>query len=368
MRSRTLWAVGGLCVALLVAAPGYADDLVAPTMKAEDLIKEGKPAEAIALLTAYLSKNPDDLSALLLRGATYAQVGKPTEAVADYTAALAIDPNLAEVQATTCSLLYKLHRFDEARTACAKAIVLTPGDAATRTLLDRLGQPTPAPAARATAEPTAAITAPGHAKTDCTRDGLTGPVHTTATTYQSLKRQLDGSIDTSQSPVGSATYDRTCTMIESTQDTPDFVDDQHPQRLDATTVLLHSNMGDKLVRERYDASGNRVESWTTTKDGSFVDHSVYRYDAFGRVVRIDSFSPEGKPDGFTGFTRDSGGHVVREVIQFGDGRSVTETYTYEFDQYGNWTKEFESGNDPDSGVTEIVPTGILFRTITYYPA
>ncbi|HEY1654831.1 MAG TPA: hypothetical protein VGF86_06955 [Candidatus Tumulicola sp.] len=203
-------------------------------------------------------------------------------------------------------------------------------------------------------------------KTDCTRDDLLGPVRTTATTYQSLKRQLDGSVDASRTPVGSSTYDRQCMLVESTRDTPDFVDDQHPQRIDATTVVLHSNMGDKRVRERYDATGNRVETWTTAADGSFVDHSAFRFDPSGRVVRVDDFDADGKPYGSSTFERDPAGHVTREVIAFGDGRSAIEAYTYEFDERGNWVEEFDSSNDPDSGVTEIVPTGILFRTITYY--
>jgi hypothetical protein len=63
---------------------------------------------------------------------------------------------------------------------------------------------------------------------------------------------------------------------------------------------------------------------------------------------------------------DADGHVVREDIDLGDGRKVVETYTYEFDAHNNWIKEFESGTDPDAGITTIQPIGILYRTITYY--
>ena len=205
------------------------------------------------------------------------------------------------------------------------------------------------------------------AKTDCSRDELIGPVHTVVATFQSLKKQDDGSIDTTQTPAWSDTYDPLCKLVEHKQFSVDFIDVQSPHRIDATTLVIHSNMGDKTVRERFDAGGNRVEVWTTMSTSrSFLDHNAYVYDANGRVVRINSFDENGKPYGDTRYTRDASGNIVREDLDFGDGRTLVETYTYEFDARGNWTKEFESGNDPDNPAQNIVPTGIITRTITYY--
>jgi hypothetical protein len=39
---------------------------------------------------------------------------------------------------------------------------------------------------------------------------------------------------------------------------------------------------------------------------------------------------------------------------------------YEFDKYGSWIKEYNSGNDPDHDTATIRPTDILFRAIVYY--
>ena len=214
----------------------------------------------------------------------------------------------------------------------------------------------------------AAVTASAQlGKTDCTRDELNGPVHSVTTTFQSLKKHSDGSLDTFQSPVSSDSYDEACTLVEHKQYSVDFVEDQHPQRIDATTVILHSNMGDNRVRERFDASGNRVESWTTVAaDDSFVGHVIYTYDAGGRIVRTDSFGPDGSAAGFMTFTRNADESVVQQDFHFGRPPSLTESFTYEFDAHGNWTKKVESGNDPENNVPTIRPIGIFFRTITYY--
>ncbi len=201
---------------------------------------------------------------------------------------------------------------------------------------------------------------------DCAFDELTGPVHTIVTTQQIVQNGADGRPDTSRMLVAEETYDRTCTLVESKEYKGDFVDDQHFERVDATTVIVHSNMGDRTVRDRYDEAGRRVESRTTRGKGEFVDGSLYEYDGNGRVVRIDWLDSAGKPYDFTTFTRDAGGHVVRQVVHFGDGRSQIQTSRYEFDKRGNWIKEYNSGNDPDHKIDTIQPTDILFRTITYY--
>ena len=201
---------------------------------------------------------------------------------------------------------------------------------------------------------------------DCARDELSGPVHTVVTTRQILEDGANGKPDTSQLLVAEETYDRTCTLVESKEYKGDFVDDQHFERVNATTVIVHSNMGDRTVQNRYDETERLVESRTTRGEGEFVDRSLYAYDSNDRVVRIDWLDAAGKPNDYTTFSRDAGGHVVRQVIHFGDGRTQIQTSHYEFDKYGNWIKQYNSENDSDHDITTIRPSDILFRAITYY--
>lgn len=216
---------------------------------------------------------------------------------------------------------------------------------------------------------TAAIGASAQApQSDCTRDELVGPVHTVETKMQTIQTGADGKPDTSQVLVSEDVYDRACNLVTSKAYKGDFVDDQHFQRVDAGTTIVHSNMGDRTVTERYDERGRLAESRTASAKGEFVDQSIYSYDASGRVIRIDSLDVAGKSDGFTALSRDPNGHIVQQVVHFGDGRLQTTINQYEFDRYGNWIKEFDSGDDPDHPEQGIRPRDILFRTITYYQA
>lgn len=216
---------------------------------------------------------------------------------------------------------------------------------------------------------TAAIGASVQApQSDCARDELLGPVHTVETKMQTIQTGADGKPDTSQVLVSEDVYDRACNLVASKAYKGDFVDDQHFQRVDAGTTIVHSNMGDRTVTERYDDRGRLAESRTASAKGEFVEHSIYSYDASGRVIRIDSLDVAGKSDGFTALSRDPNGHIVRQVVHLGDGRWQTTISHYEFDRYGNWTKEFDSGDDPDHPEQGIRPRDILFRTITYYQA
>jgi hypothetical protein len=202
--------------------------------------------------------------------------------------------------------------------------------------------------------------------TDCARDGLMGPVHTAVTRIQTIQLDVHGKPDTAQLMVGEATYDRACNLVESKDYKGDFVDDQHFTRVDATTLLVRSNMGDRTVHERYDGMGRRIETQTTKATGEVVEHSRYTYGADGLVSRIDSLDSSGKPYDYTTFAYDSKGDVMREVTHFGDGRSQISVSTYRFDSRGNWIQEFDSQSDPDDASKPIRAVDILFRTITYY--
>lgn len=203
-------------------------------------------------------------------------------------------------------------------------------------------------------------------QSDCARDELVGPVQTVVTKMQTIQNDAGGKPDTSQVLVAEVTYDRACNVVASKEYKGDFVDDQHFQRVDATTTIVHSNMGDRTVSVRYDERGRLAESRAATATGEVVEHSLYSYDGRDRVIRIDSLDAAGQPDGFTTLSRDPNGHIVRQVFNFGDGRSQTTISHYEFDRYGNWIKEFDSGDDPDHAEQGMRPRDILFRTITYY--
>ncbi len=97
--------------------------------QALQLIQQKKYADAVTLLTDYLTRDPANYRALAIRGFAYSEMGKNAEALADFDASLAIEPNLESVHLAACQTLYHLHRLDESIAACSKAIDLNPQDA-----------------------------------------------------------------------------------------------------------------------------------------------------------------------------------------------------------------------------------------------
>jgi tetratricopeptide (TPR) repeat protein len=112
--------------ALSAAVPVRAGDAVTPIARAEQMYKDGKYKEAIALLNDYLTANPKDATALVDRGDDYAALGEDKAAVADYTAAIAVNPDFAYAYASRCDSRNSLDQNAEALPDCDKAIELDP--------------------------------------------------------------------------------------------------------------------------------------------------------------------------------------------------------------------------------------------------
>ena len=61
------------------------------------------------------------------------------------------------------------------------------------------------------------------------------------------------------------------------------------------------------------------------------------------------------------------GNVVEMILLGADGSMLSkESYKYEFDQLGNWTKLISSVAVYENGKIVFEPTGITYRTISYY--
>jgi hypothetical protein len=56
-----------------------------------------------------------------------------------------------------------------------------------------------------------------------------------------------GKLDTERMPEPEDWYDRSGNLTEEKYHASDFIDDKHPQRIDAQTYLMKSNVGDKRI-------------------------------------------------------------------------------------------------------------------------
>ncbi len=92
--------------------------------QAENLMQDGKDAQAIVILNAYLKTHANDARAFVDRGDAYEDLNKHAEAIADYTSAIAINPEYAYAYASRCQSHEMLDDHKLALADCDKAIEL----------------------------------------------------------------------------------------------------------------------------------------------------------------------------------------------------------------------------------------------------
>ncbi|MCM3902134.1 MAG: TonB family protein [Pyrinomonadaceae bacterium] len=109
------------------------------------------------------------------------------------------------------------------------------------------------------------------------------------------------------------------------------------------------------------------------KDGKWVEGprellGIATYDPIGK--KIDSAAyPAGAstPPGKEQYLYDDKGNIVEMVLLGKDGSVLSkESYKYEFDELGNWTRMNSSVAVFENGKISFEPTGITYRTISYY--
>jgi len=92
-----------------------------------ELERQGRPEEALRLLTRCEAIAPDRGDFNLLRGAMLDDVGRSSEAESIFRSALAVDPNLLDAHYRLGVALYRQDRLDEARTELEAAAQLAEG-------------------------------------------------------------------------------------------------------------------------------------------------------------------------------------------------------------------------------------------------
>jgi Flp pilus assembly protein TadD len=114
-----LLAVGAaLCAPLWAFADDYGD--------VNQLLKSGKPAEAIAKADQYLVAKPRDPQMRFLKGVAQSQAGRAQDAIATYTQLTEEYPELPEPYNNLAVLYAGQSQFDKARIALEGAVRANP--------------------------------------------------------------------------------------------------------------------------------------------------------------------------------------------------------------------------------------------------
>jgi TonB family protein len=97
-----------------------------------------------------------------------------------------------------------------------------------------------------------------------------------------------------------------------------------------------------LETASYDIKGNKLENaYYPVAGETLTGREVYKYDERGNISEMTLHGPDGS--------------LISK-----------ETYTYEFDFVGNWTKMTTSVAVIEGGKVNFEPTEVTYRTITYY--
>ena len=123
-----------------------------------------------------------------------------------------------------------------------------------------------------------------------------------------------------------------------------------PVRRVRTETVKLSNKGGKMVEGQravmetvaYDIKGNKTENaYFPVPGAALTGKEVYKYDDKGNIVEMTLFNEDGSL-------------LSKEI------------YTYEFDNFGNWTKMTASVALIEGGKLSYEPTEITYRMISYY--
>jgi len=104
------------------AVAAHADDY----LDVNNLLRQGKAAEALAKADAYIAGKPRDPQMRFLRGVILTEQNKQAEAIAAFTQLTQDFPELSEPYNNLAALYASQSKFDQARAALEQAIKLNP--------------------------------------------------------------------------------------------------------------------------------------------------------------------------------------------------------------------------------------------------
>jgi tetratricopeptide (TPR) repeat protein len=135
----------GLLPAILFTSAGYASARRAPWPPLEQTVpqapvpssafqdglaalKDNRPADALAYLTAAEQQHPDDPRVHNFRGIALAQLEHASEAATEYEAAIRLDPKMADAYRNLGFLNWNVRQLESARQHLERATMLAPDD------------------------------------------------------------------------------------------------------------------------------------------------------------------------------------------------------------------------------------------------
>lgn len=139
-----------------------------------------------------------------------------------------------------------------------------------------------------------------------------------------------------------------------------YKNDDKGRMIEEVWIKKDKSFGSKYTYE-YDKMGKLAKMCQYTASETQVDNCTsYKYDKNGRISEIEIYNSNNSLSRRSVITYDEKGN--EKEIKYYDGKGTfleERSYTYKFDNNGNWIERIESINQ--------FPKSFLEREITYYP-
>jgi hypothetical protein len=124
---------------------------------------------------------------------------------------------------------------------------------------------------------------------------------------------------------------------------------------------------DWKYKYKYAANGNRIEKAIYNGDGSLWIRDVTKFDINDNKIEWARYSADGSLNFSSKSKYDEKKNKIEETyFNADDSVSSRYSYTYEFDQEGNWIKQLRSKWVTKEGRSYFEVDKVMYRKITYY--
>ena len=216
---------------------------------------------------------------------------------------------------------------------------------------------------------TAATSLGQQKKTDLEHVGLKGKIKTVKVDEARLSNKSGQAVEGKKVQLETTTYGENGMLVKSVRVDAGargdyfYSYDANGNRLE----LIRNAVTQSRVKTefKYDGNGNRVEEIQTGDEG-LVARTTYVYDSKGRCTEKRLFNKQGMFARRT-YAYKTDDHPTEEAEYDPKGGLVgKQSYSYELDSTGNWTKRITSRDMVSNGKQVSEPAEVTYRTITYF--